>query len=466
MTTSSEQVLPSPTKIRARKSRHRRINSRGQMKEVMSPIKDGSHDEQHPYPSGIGAKLHHVDPHDVTPKSFKYMGPGTAIREYRSEDEHRDESSEHRDESSDTSSRRQQQNKIAVDDRNLNDVCFGCDGGCSDATCSSKRSSQVSADVESNTCDSVCNSPRHQTHQVYGCVENVKPVDLYLQSKKFREKDSNENLSCPLEISAGIDKMTADINEILILEDTRRADNTFEPRADNAVEAKADNCVEKNPVINSNVNVSVKRGISETEISPKHSPVLDHVETSNSLETVPMRKKPAVKFRNVKVRKNISVSFVSSLFRYYFFLPFHPFSNSFCHYYVFFFLFILFHTLFFLFSSFFHALFHFCSFIFSTFFYLFIHFFHFLLLSKVGFYFYFWLFVILAILSFLILSDAFFFSLLVQPVLHDCYNKCCMYYPVCRMVHIKEPLLLTGKSNLCSGSSRFPLLMNCLLLYV
>ena len=44
-----------------------------------------------------------------------------------------------------------------------------------------------------------------------------------------------------------------------------------------------------------------------------------------------------------------------------------------------------------------------------------------------------------------------------QPVLHDLCNKGCgMYYPVCGMVHIKEPLLLIGKSNLC-GNSRFPL---------
>ena len=44
-----------------------------------------------------------------------------------------------------------------------------------------------------------------------------------------------------------------------------------------------------------------------------------------------------------------------------------------------------------------------------------------------------------------------------QPVLHDWCNKGCgMCYPVCGMVHIKEPLLLIGKSNPC-GSSGFPL---------
>ena len=41
-------------------------------------------------------------------------------------------------------------------------------------------------------------------------------------------------------------------------------------------------------------------------------------------------------------------------------------------------------------------------------------------------------------------------------MLHDWCNKGCgMCYPACGMVHIKEPLLLIGKSSLCGGS-RFP----------
>ena len=44
-----------------------------------------------------------------------------------------------------------------------------------------------------------------------------------------------------------------------------------------------------------------------------------------------------------------------------------------------------------------------------------------------------------------------------QPVLHDWCNKGCgMCYPVCGMVHIKEPLLLNKKSIPCGGSG-FPL---------
>ena len=47
-----------------------------------------------------------------------------------------------------------------------------------------------------------------------------------------------------------------------------------------------------------------------------------------------------------------------------------------------------------------------------------------------------------------------------QPVLHDWCNKGCgMCYLVCEMMHIKEHLLLIGKSSPC-GSSGFPLLLS------
>ena len=46
-----------------------------------------------------------------------------------------------------------------------------------------------------------------------------------------------------------------------------------------------------------------------------------------------------------------------------------------------------------------------------------------------------------------------------QPELYDWCNKGYgMCYPVCGMVHIKEPLLLIGKSSICGGSG-FPLLL-------
>ena len=43
-----------------------------------------------------------------------------------------------------------------------------------------------------------------------------------------------------------------------------------------------------------------------------------------------------------------------------------------------------------------------------------------------------------------------------QPVLHDWCNKGCgMCYPVCGIVHIKEPLLLVKMISPCGGSG-FP----------
>ena len=44
-----------------------------------------------------------------------------------------------------------------------------------------------------------------------------------------------------------------------------------------------------------------------------------------------------------------------------------------------------------------------------------------------------------------------------QPVLHDGYDKRRgMYFPVCGVMYIKEPLLLIGKSSPCGGNG-FPL---------
>ena len=49
-----------------------------------------------------------------------------------------------------------------------------------------------------------------------------------------------------------------------------------------------------------------------------------------------------------------------------------------------------------------------------------------------------------------------YFSFQLMP--HDwCTKDCGMYYPVCGMVHIKDTMLLIGKSSPCSGSSGFPL---------
>ena len=52
-------------------------------------------------------------------------------------------------------------------------------------------------------------------------------------------------------------------------------------------------------------------------------------------------------------------------------------------------------------------------------------------------------------------------ELFLIPMLHDWYYKGCgMYYPVSGMVHIKDPLLLIGKSSLYSSNSSFPVLLS------
>ena len=51
----------------------------------------------------------------------------------------------------------------------------------------------------------------------------------------------------------------------------------------------------------------------------------------------------------------------------------------------------------------------------------------------------------------------------IELFLDWCNKGCGMCYPVCGMVHIKEPLLLIGKSSLCGGSG-FPLAI-CVVLY-
>ena len=62
--------------------------------------------------------------------------------------------------------------------------------------------------------------------------------------------------------------------------------------------------------------------------------------------------------------------------------------------------------------------------------------------------------IIMKMVIIMMLSPLSYFSF--QPVLHDWCNKGRgMCYPVCGMVHIKEPLLLIGKSSLF-GDSEFP----------
>lgn len=182
LTTSSEHALPSPTKVRMRKNRHRRNSSRGSnVLGNSSPAKSPSREPTHgseAQPTDLGPVTHSAG----ETASMQFLGPGMAVRDNETLPERLGSHLEH--------------HVYHVTGKNLNDVCFGCDGGCSDTTCSSKRSSRASADVESNACDSPCRSPLRSFKDTLGMIENTTNEN---QSKDLTcEKDSNENLSCPV----------------------------------------------------------------------------------------------------------------------------------------------------------------------------------------------------------------------------------------------------------------------------
>lgn len=180
LTTSSELVLPSPTKLRMRKSRHRR-GSKGSLSSIFSspaksPTKDALHEELH----AKQLQLQRTDPRNVSPGVFKYLGPGTAVREYKSNDEHAFGC---------------QKCDRNLTDKNLNDVCFGCEGACSDNTCSSKRSSKISLD-DSPTADTADMSSPSPITESKDLIQNQIVENVNESKPTIREKDSNENLNC------------------------------------------------------------------------------------------------------------------------------------------------------------------------------------------------------------------------------------------------------------------------------
>ncbi|KAK7113695.1 hypothetical protein V1264_012940 [Littorina saxatilis] len=300
MTTSSEQVLPSPTKIRARKSRHRRNNSRGSSKDITSPVKSPTHElggqgaegessqtfntPHSLHPLHASSKYVYAEDH-VSPTAFRYLGPATAIREHHTEDEHECGEREGCVPPSPKA-------PVPDPDGNMNDVCFGCDGGCSDATCSSsKRSSQISADVESS-CDSLARSPMRPcsgTHPEFlpslgtliddptaispteTCTSNMAESGL----KPVREKDSNENLNCPSE------------------------DIMQEAHTTEACQGRG---LSKSPTPSENsggANLAVKRR-SDQDMTAKRTPPLMHRVESVDSEPNENRRVSGVKFRHIK----------------------------------------------------------------------------------------------------------------------------------------------------------------------
>lgn len=111
------------------------------------------------------------------------MGPGTAVRDRVTDSEDVGKTCED-----------------GHGGQNLNDVCFGCDGGCSDVLCDSKRSSQISADIDSISCELHSNDLEgsYQGHDLENC-------NMILEETEFSgdgvEQDSDKNGNSPLKRS-------------------------------------------------------------------------------------------------------------------------------------------------------------------------------------------------------------------------------------------------------------------------
>lgn len=242
---SPTHIHPSPTKMRMRKSRHRRSNSKGAIStSITSPVKSPTKDALHDELQSNQINLRHVDRTKVSASTFNFLGPATALRELGSPTEHKP-----------IPELNLSANSVNCD-KNLNDVCFGCEGHCSDVTCSSKETtpSRESADVESNACDSVYDTTPSPSGHVENIVElqkqnNENDLDTKSKSTMLNDLDSNENLrsSC----------VTND-SDVPIIEIT-----------------KGDN---------SNIDHTMKRSISEVEFSPSNPPSplgLDTMEEDN-----------------------------------------------------------------------------------------------------------------------------------------------------------------------------------------
>lgn len=258
---SPTHIHPSPTKMRMRKSRHRRSNSKGAISTsnsspVKSPTKDALHDEL----QSKQINLRHVDRTQISASTFNFLGPATALREFGSPTEHK------------TIPELDLIVSSVNCDKNLNDVCFGCEGQCSDVTCSSKETtpSRESADVESNTCDSLYDTTPSPSAHVENIVELQKQndendLDTKSKSSILNDLDSNENLksSCiPIDCSVPIIEIT-----------------------------KGDNC---------HLDSNMKRSISEVEFSPSNPPSplrLDSMEEDNFVGQT----RNSVRYRHRKV---------------------------------------------------------------------------------------------------------------------------------------------------------------------
>ncbi|KAH3747636.1 hypothetical protein DPMN_182064 [Dreissena polymorpha] len=263
--------------MRFRKKTHRRSSSKGAIStSVTSPAKSPTKDALHDELQLNAVQLRHVDRSKVSSSTFNFLGPATALRELGSPTE---QGHRHFGEF----------DCSVVDsscDRNLNDVCFGCEGQgqCSDMVCSSKEttpSRESVGDVGSVSCESL---HYDTTPSPSSRVVNIVEFQNYKNKNDDQSKlltNSTSNMTDKLAISE------MDSNDNLKSSCVTLSDNDVP-----IIEvSKGDNSV---------VDYHVKRNISDVEYSPSSPPSplrLDSLEEDNFVG----QPRNSVQFRRSKV---------------------------------------------------------------------------------------------------------------------------------------------------------------------
>lgn len=171
--------------MRARKTRHRRNNSRGSNTPNTTPVKTPSEskDAVHIELIAKAAQLGQQGEIHFSPSSFKFLGPGTAIREIEAHH--------------DTYLPGLHSRTVSP---NMNDVCFGCDGQCKDPSCTSQRSTPVSAPTDMTTAESstaaspIQDGAQSEDYEIKKVINPEKNVRINEIRNSYTEPDHNSNI--------------------------------------------------------------------------------------------------------------------------------------------------------------------------------------------------------------------------------------------------------------------------------
>ena len=214
----------SPNRGRIRKSRQRRQNSRGTNPfSATSPVKSPTKEALHHELTSKTAALCHEDGTHVSPSSLKTLSKdsngGCCEQCHRL--------------SPDKKNGPQECPHQRTNARNLNDVCFGCDGRCSDETCSSKRSSRVSADVESNNC-TPCTSPSQGLDSSCELARDLRPLSYKGQGQERIIEDDSTNMNIYDQETETIENVEKDPENGNSQSDSPKRDQSRSPKSPRA----------------------------------------------------------------------------------------------------------------------------------------------------------------------------------------------------------------------------------------